>query len=152
MKYAKKSGLSFSEVIIAFTIITTLFVVFLNLTYNYFIILTTAKERLIALSLAQEGLELAIALRNKQYETTSPSNWLGVDPGTYCLSFDTSSEQIVTSSPPNSDGCEVFSTPSITFKRLTSYTLINATSVIVTSTVSFGNQKISLDTILVNWK
>lgn len=151
MNPVNNRGLSFSETIIAFTIITTLFVTFLKLTYNYFIVLSTAKERLIGLSLAQEGLELAIALRNKQYET-SVTNWLGVDPGSsYCLKFDTTTLHITTSSAPT-EGCEVFSTPNMTFKRLVSYTLITASSVIVTSTVNFADQKISLDTILVNWK
>lgn len=155
MKSKKKNGLSFSEVVISFTIISTLFVVFLSLTYNYLIILTTTKERLIALSLAQEGLELALALRNKQYETSSPANWLGIDsvPGTYCLSFNTTSKTIIATL--SADYCEVFSLPNTIFKRLVSYTTITditTRSVIVTSSVSFGNQQVSLDTILINWK
>lgn len=154
MKIIKNIGLSFSEVVIAFTIISTLFVTFLGLTYNYFIILVTAKERLIALSLAQEGLELATALRNKQYEKTYTNNWLGVETNKqYCIDFNTSSGKIITSTPLQSqpNGCVVFNSQSNKFERLISYSETDPL-IIITSTVTFGNQSISLDTVLTDWK
>lgn len=151
-------GLSLSETIIVFAIISFFIASFFNWILNYLIILNTAKERLVALSLAQEGLELAIALRNKQYETTPPpSDWLGVNPGDYCISLETSTGKIITSTPTDIDGCQVFNSQNLIFKRLITYSndlgyYPHASSIMVTSKVSFLNQNVKLNTVLIHWR
>ncbi len=155
-----KNGLSFTEVIIAFSIISILLASFFNWILNYLITLNTIKERLIALSLAQEGLELAIALRNKAYETNTIPNWLGnnIDlNSSYCLKLETSTGKIMANSTTDINSCKVYNYNNIDFHRLVSYSsdtdyVIGKTSTIVNSKVNFLNQTVELKTILVNWK
>jgi Tfp pilus assembly protein PilV len=157
-----KNGLSFTEVIIAFSIISIFLTSFFNWILNYLITLNTIKERLIALSLAQEGLELAIALRNKAYETSSPSNWLDSEGriylnNSYCLRLETSTGEIMASSTRNIDSCKIYNYNNIDFYRLVSYSndenYVNGrTSTIVSSQVNFLNQTVELKTILVDWR
>jgi type II secretory pathway pseudopilin PulG len=163
-----KNGLSFTEVIIAFSIISILLASFFNWILNYLITLNTIKERLIALSLAQEGLELAIALRNKAYETDTDTdtdtdtipNWLGnnIDlNSSYCLKLETSTGEIMANSTTDINSCKVYNYNNIDFHRLISYSsdtdyVIGKTSTIVNSKVNFLNQTVELKTILVNWK
>lgn len=157
-----KNGISLTETIIVFTIITIFVYAFFNWIFNYLVALNTIKERLIALSLAQEGLELAIALRNKAYETTTLGNWLDYRNNininlnnSYCLELVTTTGEIRVTS--TMDPCEVYNYNNLLFKRLISYSndqgyVSNLSSTIVTSRVEFLNQKVELKTILVNWK
>lgn len=148
-------GFTLIEGIIALALIT-LSVVFLStLAINYILILTSIKERFLALNFAQEGLELALALRNKQIENGISDNWLGVTTsGGYCLSFNTSTKRISVQS--TTSPCEVI--PG--YKRLIIYQdfknskntdLKNLNAVRVTSKVIFAKDEIKLDTVISKW-
>lgn len=79
-------GVSFTEVLIAFFMITVALVVFLNLAANQLRVLRLAEERLAANTLALEGIELVQAYRNSQI---NQNNWLGSlnQKGRYCIHF-----------------------------------------------------------------
>jgi Tfp pilus assembly protein PilV len=71
-----KKGVSLPEISIALLIIVISLVVFLTLASNYLRTVKNASELFIMNSLAQEGLELAIAWRNKQIEAPFGSTTL----------------------------------------------------------------------------
>ncbi|MCS7200569.1 MAG: type II secretion system GspH family protein [Patescibacteria group bacterium] len=162
----EKRGVTIIETIVALTIISLLMGIILNIVFNYLLILNSIKERLIALSLAQEGLELAIALRNKNYEKGEQSNdeWLGVIPGNnYCIEFNTTTAKIVTSTPNDSNrGCKVPINSNVEFFRILRYSgnlgyypppdnnMPGPGTVAITSEVYFLDQKISLTSLLIN--
>jgi hypothetical protein len=150
-------GFSLTELAIALFILVLSVVFLVTLGINYLLILNSVKSRYLALNLAQEGIELAIALRNKQIETGSQS-WVGVSTkGSYCLSFNTATQKIVTSTPSSPQGC---STAIPGYTRLITYSdflnpgntdLTTATATKVTSEVYFGRDKIQLDVVLTKW-
>jgi type II secretory pathway pseudopilin PulG len=150
----KKYGLTLPELLIGLMVLIISITVLVSLASGYLSILNSYRQRFIALSMAQEGIELAIALRNKQLETTPVSNWLGVSTSSNCLKFNTSTSNI--EPIPTSTPCEVF--PG--YKRLVKYSdfknlgnpLNIATSVKIVSEVFFGNNdKVALDVILTKW-
>jgi prepilin-type N-terminal cleavage/methylation domain-containing protein len=149
-------GFSLIELAIALFILVLSVVFLVTLGINYLLILNSVKSRYLALNLAQEGIELAIALRNKQIETGSQP-WVGVDAsGIYCLSFNTTTKKIATSTPTSPRGCPT-TIPGYT--RLIRYSdflnqttdLKTATATKVTSEVYFGRDKIQLDLVLTKW-
>lgn len=148
---------SLSEGIIALSIIALSITILASLAVNYFVILNSVRQRFLALNLAQEGLELALALRNKQIETDS-SPWLGISSaGKYCLSFNTSTWSFNVQSVQSSlNLCQIIPGYSriLIYEDLenssnTNLTISNA--VRVTSEVSFGNDRIKLNTIITKW-
>jgi prepilin-type N-terminal cleavage/methylation domain-containing protein len=147
-------GFSLIELAIALFILVLSVVFLVTLGINYLLILNSVKSRYLALNLAQEGIELAIALRNKQIETGSQP-WVGViESRTYCLSFNTSTKQINVFA--STDPCPT-TIPGYT--RLISYSdflnqttnLTTATATKVISEVYFGRDKIQLDVVLTKW-
>jgi prepilin-type N-terminal cleavage/methylation domain-containing protein len=152
---SRNYGFTMVEMAVALFILSLSIVFLVSLANNYLYILNSYRQRFIALSMAQEGIELAIALRNKQIETTPvSSNWLGVNTSSNCLKFNTSTSNIEPT--PTSEPCEVF--PG--YKRLVKYSdfqnpgnpLNAATSVKIVSEVSFGKgNTTTLDLILIKW-
>jgi hypothetical protein len=142
------------ELTIALLVLALSVVVLVGLGNSYLSILNSYPQRFLALNVAQEGLELAIALRNKQIELQPVffSDWLGVtETGTYCLQFNTSTGEIL--AWKSSNPCDVF--PG--YKRLITYSntyfdrLVFVRVVRVISEVYFEGEKISLDIILTKW-
>ncbi len=86
-RFCFSRGVSFTEVLISFFIITVALVTFLSLASTQLRILKSAEERLLANVLALEGIELVQAYRNKQI---NQENWLGdlSEKGEYCIHFD----------------------------------------------------------------
>jgi type II secretory pathway pseudopilin PulG len=151
-----KKGVSLPEISIALLIIVISLVVFLTLASNYLRTVKNASELFIMNSLAQEGLELAIAWRNKQIEipfgsTTSPPR-ISVN---YCISFSVSDNDIKLQPPGSS--CEVSflgQRPNIRYYRILNFqtdgnNVISVTS-FVTSTI-WKSPSIQLNTILTPW-
>lgn len=136
--------------------ILSLAITFLSvLGFSYISILNLSKERFLALNYAQEGLELAIALRNKKIETgTGP--WSGVSTaGSYCLNFNLTTlliEANQSSNPCYLDDIYSRIVRYEDFERPGNLNLVNANAVRVTSEVRFKNNVVKLDTILTNWR
>jgi prepilin-type N-terminal cleavage/methylation domain-containing protein len=144
-----------TELSIGLAILALSLTALVGLGFSYLSILNSVKIRYIALNIAQEGIELAIALRNKQIEQGSQP-WVGVSTkGSYCLSFNTTTKQINVS--PSSNPCLTL-IPGYT--RLITYAdflnpsnadLKTAIATRITSEVYFGRDKIKLDVVLTRW-
>jgi prepilin-type N-terminal cleavage/methylation domain-containing protein len=155
-----KKGFTLPELTIALSILLLSAVVLVSLGTSYLSILNSYRQRFLTLNIAQEGIELALALRNKQIERGIASNWLGVtNAGSYCLQFDINTGEIRTIS--SSTPCETFrDRGGLSYRRLVSYSdfenpnnnnLTSSRAVKVVSEVYFGREKISLDIILTKW-
>jgi type II secretory pathway pseudopilin PulG len=148
-------GFTLVELIISLGVLVLSVVVLVGLSVSYLSILNTIRTRYLALNIAQEGIELAIALRNKQIETGSQP-WSGVsNAGKYCLIFSTSTQRIIVES--SSQPCP---TGVSDYRRLIYYSdfenpgntnLENATATRVISEVYFGKDNIQLDVVLTKW-
>ena len=144
-----------TELSIGLAILALSLIVLVGLSFSYLSILNSIKTRYLALNFAQEGLELAIALRNKQIENQLLP-WAGVSTaGSYCLDFDTNTTRIVVS--PSSQPCP---TRISGYRRLIYYSdfenhsntnLANVNAIRVVSEVYFGRDKIKLDVVLTKW-
>ncbi len=154
----KRKAFSLVEVILVLFLLTLSVSFLVTFAFNYLRILVSIRERFVALNLAQEGLELAIALRNKQIETGG-SPWYGSIsvPGSYCLSFNTSTRKISTTTPVDSSkGCPIKINGLPVYFRLIRYEQIGniptATSVKIISKVTFGKDDfVQLNTLLTRW-
>jgi prepilin-type N-terminal cleavage/methylation domain-containing protein len=151
---SRNYGFTMVEMTVALFILSLSIVFLVSLANNYLYILNSYRQRFIALSMAQEGIELAVALRNQQIEKGNVATWLGVTTSSNCLKFNTSTSNIELT--PTSEPCEVF--PG--YKRLVKYSdfqnpgnpLNAATSVKIVSEVSFGKgNTTTLDLILIKW-
>jgi Tfp pilus assembly protein PilV len=151
---SRNYGFTIVEMAVALFILSLSIVFLVSLANNYLYILNSYRQRFIALSMAQEGIELAVALRNQQIEKGNVATWLGVTTSINCLKFNTSTSNIEPT--PTSEPCEVF--PG--YKRLVKYSdfqnpgnpLNAATSVKIVSEVSFGKgNTTTLDLILIKW-
>ncbi len=154
-----KKAFSLIEAMIALAILVLSVTVLTNIGINYFFLLNSIRQRYVALNLAQEGLELAFALRNKQIENGERTNWLGVTKaGNYCLSFNTSTKSIEVNPASQSNGCEVYKG----YYRLVNYQdfqnpsnsdLTNTTTIAVKviSKVQFLNNQIELNSVITKW-
>jgi hypothetical protein len=146
-------GVSFAEVCIAIFIIAVSLVVFLNLALNYLRTVKNANELFIMNSLAQEGLELAIAWRNKNVETPfgSPATPPQIN-GSYCISFSGGNINL----QPSGSSCQVSflgQPPNIRYYRILNFQTINDI-IYVTSSVNssvWRSPLIQLNTILTPW-
>ncbi len=160
MKLGKR-GITITEAGIALFILLISIAYLNNLAVSYMLTLSSVKERYLANSLAQEGIELAIALRNKQFEhnvgrvnPTNPVEWLGIpnETDTYCLGLENG--EIKTSTSPT-EGCLIIITSSpvfyrkIKFEKYGSENFASSSIVKVTSEVTFRNlEPIKIETIL----
>jgi len=155
-----KKGFTLPELTIALSVLALSTVFLVSLGTSYLSILNSFGQRFLALNTAQAGIELALALRNKQIERGISSNWLGVtNAGSYCLQFDIDTQEIRAN--PSSNPCETFRDQGgLIYRRLVRYSdfenpnntdLRTATSVKVISEAYFGREKISLDIILTKW-
>ena len=151
-----KKAFTLPEAVIALGILTLSIVFLTSLGNSYLSILNSIRQRYTALNAVQEGLELAIALRNKKIEQMDNINWVGIrTAGDYCLYFDINTSRIVAN--PSSQPCSVNIQG---YYRLITYSdfenpnnsdLTNARAVRVQSTVYFLRDKISLDIVLTRW-
>ncbi|GIW67347.1 MAG: hypothetical protein KatS3mg096_215 [Candidatus Parcubacteria bacterium] len=151
-----KKAFTLTEGVIALGILTLSIVFLVSLGNSYLSILNSIRQRYTALNAVQEGLELAIALRNQRIERMDSANWLGVTgAGNYCLYFETNTSRIVAN--PSSQPCNI-GIPG--YSRLINYSdfdnpanndLRNARAVRVKSIVYFFRDRIELDTILTKW-
>jgi hypothetical protein len=148
-------GVSFAEVCIAIFIIAVSLVVFLNLALNYLRTVKNANELFIMNSLAQEGLELAIAWRNKSVEVPLTPEAPVAPPtigGSYCIFFSDDNinlQQSGSSCPVSFLGQQ----PNITYYRILNFQTINDV-IYVTSSVNsslWRSPLIQLNTILTPW-
>lgn len=147
-------GISITEALVSLAIISLAVVSLSTLISNYLLIMNSLKYRFLALNLAQEGLELAFALRNKQIEKGS-SPWSGISlAGKYCLSFNKLNKEIVVQ--PSNQPCRVFSN----YSRLVIYNdfensansdLSGAYAIKVVSEVYWGKEKVKIDSIITKW-
>jgi len=150
-----RKAFTFVELTITFSILILSVIFLTSLGSSYLSILNSTRTRYLALNFAQEGIEYAIALRNKQIEG-SFSPWSGVTTsGSYCLSFDSVNEKIVVN--PSSQPCP---TDISSYTRLIRYSdfesptntdLTNSQAIRVTSEVYFERDQIKLDTVLTRW-
>lgn len=166
-------GFTLPEAVIALAIITLSIVILSTFAINYISILNSIKQRFLALNFAQEGLEFALALRNKQIEGGSflgppgfvqfflgplgqaAGGWLGIRlAGSYCFSFESQTQRIIVQ--PSSAPCEII--PG--YRRLVTYydfsnpsnsDLTNSNAVRIISEVFFGRERINLDTVITRW-
>ncbi|MCL4358527.1 MAG: hypothetical protein M1505_00545 [Patescibacteria group bacterium] len=165
-----QSGLTLIEAMAALMIFATAFIIFLRLAFDYGRVLHKNENRLIAYSLAREGLELAMAERN--YQWGLGQNWLGSlsAGGNFCINYD------LTASSPSNGFCQFYlnqenfyalnaqsgnqSNQSTDFyQKLTAYALPNipiASATMIVSEVDWPspnqpNQKIKLSLILTDW-
>lgn len=150
-----KQGFTLIEVTAALAILFISIGFITNLAVDYLSILNTIRQRYLALNFAQEGLELAFALRNKQIERGG-SSWLGISSaGGYCFSFDPTTRTI--RFQQSSSPCPI----TADYKRLITYRdfdnpditdLDNSRAVRVFSEVFWGrNNRIKLDTVITRW-
>ncbi|MFN3605530.1 MAG: hypothetical protein ACK4UJ_12560, partial [Leptonema sp. (in: bacteria)] len=80
----RREGFTLTEGVIALAILFISIGFITTLALNYMTILNSIRQRFLALNIAQEGLELALAVRNKQIENGAQP-WLGVSSaGSYC--------------------------------------------------------------------
>jgi len=143
------------ELTIAFMILLLSLTVLAGLSFGYLSILNSIKTRYIALNIAQEGIEYAIALRNKQIEKGF-SPWPGVaERGSYCLYFVTTTKEVI--AVPSTTPCPTMISE---YRRLIHYydfenpenlLLHYSNAVRVTSEVDFRGEKFKLDVILTKW-
>jgi hypothetical protein len=146
-------GVSFAEISIAILIIVISLVVFLNLASNYIRTVKNVSELFIMNSLAQEGLELAIAWRNKAVEVPFASfATLPSINGNYCISFSGNNINLQSQSSP----CQVSflgQSPNINYYRILNFqTISNVINVTSSVNSSFWRSPlIQLNTILTPW-
>lgn len=90
-----KRGITLPEISISLLIITIALIIFFNLANNLIYNLVNAKKMFLLVNANQEAIEMLIAFRNKNLESTSPQDFLkGINRGTYCISFSTSTGSI----------------------------------------------------------
>lgn len=160
MKFWQR-GITITEAGIALFILLISIAYLNNLAVSYMLTLSSVKERYLANSLAQEGIELAIALRNKQFESNTnpvdiknPAEWLGIpDEGYYCLSLENG--EIKTSTILTREDCKIMITSSPVFYRKIKFekydsTIFASSSIVkVISEVTFRNlEPVKIETIL----
>jgi type II secretory pathway pseudopilin PulG len=146
-------GVSFVEISIALLIISISLIIFLTLASNYLRTIKNATELFVMNSLAQEGLELAIAWRNKNVEVSFAS--LMTPPsinGNYCIFFSGNNINLQQSGSP----CQVSflgQSANIKYNRILNFQT-NNNVIYVTSLVNSSIWKspaIKLNTILTPW-
>jgi type II secretory pathway pseudopilin PulG len=151
-----KKAFTLPELSISLLLLLLSMAILVGLSFSYLSVLNSIRSKYFALNMAQEGIELAIALRNKQIETSS-TPWVGVSTsGSYCLSFNTTTKKIIVIS--SSNPCKTL-TPNYTrliiysdFENQSNTNLTIATATKVISKVYFEkNNKVELDVVLTKW-
>jgi len=153
-KSLQSKSQSIVEILLALLVFSIAFISLVILVNNYLKILKTAKDRIIANFLAQEGLELVIAKRN--INKVKGWAWLdGLNYDSFCIDINLNLQHSNIPCPLylNSDNQFVHSNTSTStpFSRLIT---LNATSNIatVTSEVIFDeDQKVELETVITDW-
>jgi hypothetical protein len=150
-----KKGVSLPEISIALLIIVISLVVFLTLASNYLRTVKNASELFIMNSLAQEGLELAIAWRNKQIEipfgSTTSSPRINDN---YCIYFIGNNINLQSSLGQPCEVSFLGQRPNIRYYRILNFQTNGNNVIYVTSSVTSNVWKsppIQLNTILTPW-
>jgi hypothetical protein len=152
-KSLRSKGQSIVEILLALLVFSIAFISLVILVNNYLKILKTAKDRIIANFLAQEGLELVIAKRNINKVQMNP--WLmDLDYNSFCVDINLSPKQ-------SNDPCQLYLNSNNQFVHNSGtptpfYRLIildKSTDIAtVTSRVVFDeNQKVELETVITDW-
>jgi len=90
-----KRGITLPEISISLLIITIALIIFFNLANNLIYNLVNAKKMFLLVNANQEAIEMLIAFRNKNLESTSPQDFLKrINSGIHCISFSTSTGSI----------------------------------------------------------
>lgn len=141
------------EIFIALMIFSIAFISLIVLVNNYIKILKTAKDRIIANFLAQEGIDLVIAKRN--INKAQKLNWLDGFYNNFCIDINLNIIQSndISNCPLYINNNQFTHTPSstsTTFSRLISLTTSTHIAT-VTSMVQFEDQTVELQTIITDW-
>jgi len=94
-------GFSLIEVLTAITLFLVGFLVLLSISRNYLQTLRRSEDRLLAVALAQEGLELVMAKRNLNVAEDKP--WLDGFPNKFCIDM-----SLMPVSPDPQRGCQLY--------------------------------------------
>jgi hypothetical protein len=146
-------GVSLLEVSVALLIITTSLIVFLDLATNYLRTVKNANELFVMYVLSYEGIELAIAWRNKAVEVPfSSSAYPPNINDSYCISFSGGNINLQSSKSP----CPVSflgQPPNIRYYRILNFQTINNIIYVTSSVTStiWKSPSIQLNTILTPW-
>jgi len=154
-KLLSNSSQSVIEFLISIAIFSIAFISLISLVNNYTNALKTAKERIIANFLAQEGLELVIAYRNIQRINLNKNFNEIFTNRNYCVDYSLNFQQSTNPCPLyiNQDGYYTHNSSnasSTVFKRLI---IVSTTPdyAIIKSKVEFYDQNVELSTVLTPW-
>jgi hypothetical protein len=153
-KLLRSKSQSIVEILLALLVFSIAFISLVILVNNYLKILKTAKDRMIANFLAQEGLELVIAKRNINKVQRNP--WLAdLDYNSFCIDVNLNPKQ-------SNDPCQLYLDNNNQFVHDSSgiptpfYRLIildkSTDTATVTSKVVYSeDQKVELETVITDW-
>ena len=153
-KSLQSKSQSIVEILLTLLVFSIAFISLVILVNNYLKILKTAKDRIIANFLAQEGLELVIAKRN--INKVKGSAWLdGLNYGSFCIDIDLNPQ-------PSSNHCSLyldtnnqfvhFNTPTSTpFSRLITLNVSTNIATVTSEVIFDEDQKVELETVITDW-
>ena len=153
-KSLQSKSQSIVEILLALLVFSIAFISLVILVNNYLKILKTAKDRIIANFLAQEGLELVIAKRN--INKVKRSDWLdGLNYDSFCIDINLNPQ----SSPKH---CVLYldsnnrfvhsNTPTPTpFSRLITLNVSTNIATVTSEVIFDEDQKVELETIITDW-
>jgi hypothetical protein len=153
-KLLQSKSQSIVEILLALLVFSIAFISLVILVNNYLKILKTAKDRIIANFLAQEGLELVIAKRN--INKVKGSAWLdGLNYDSFCIDINLNLQHsnIPCSLYLNSDNQFVHSnTPTPTpFSRLITLNVSTNIATVTSEVIFDEDQKVELETVITDW-
>jgi hypothetical protein len=153
-KSLRSKGQSIVEILLALLVFSIAFISLVILVNNYLKILKTAKDRIIANFLAQEGLELVIAKRN--INKVQKLDWLdGLNYDSFCFDINLNLQHSNIPCPLylNSDNQFVHSnTPTPTpFSRLIKLSTSTNIATVTSEVIFDEDQEIKLETVITDW-
>jgi len=153
-KSLQSKSQSIVEILLALLVFSIAFISLVILVNNYLKILKTAKDRIIANFLAQEGLELVIAKRN--INKVQKLDWLNsLNNGSFCIDINLNPQ-------PSSNHCVLYldsnnrfvhsNTPTSTpFSRLIKLNTSTNIATVTSEVIFDENQKVELETVITDW-
>ncbi|MFZ8848313.1 MAG: type IV pilus modification PilV family protein [Minisyncoccia bacterium] len=153
-KSLQSKSQSIVEIFLVLLVFSIAFISLVILVNNYLKILKTAKDRIIANFLAQEGLELVIAKRN--INKVKGSAWLeGLNYDSFCIDINLNLQQsnIPCSLYLDSNNQFVHSnTPTLTpFSRLIKLNTSTNIATVTSEVIFDEDQKVELETVITDW-
>jgi hypothetical protein len=153
-KSLQSKSQSIVEILLALLVFSIAFISLVILVNNYLKILKTAKDRIIANFLAQEGLELVIAKRN--INKVKGSAWLdGLNNDSFCIDINLNPQ-------PSPKHCVLYldsnnrfvhsNTPTPTpFSRLITLNVYSNIATVTSEVIFDEDQKVELETVITDW-